>query len=74
MSRWIEPEWNYENEFVDYEFWAGLEEDANTDSRPMINKENNGNLEVESPLEIANQFDSIAYSKGGSILRFSFET
>ena len=65
----IEPEWNWQSEFVDYDLWAGLDYDGNVHSRPLINKQNNNGQKVETFLEIVDQFDDIAYAKGACIVR-----
>ena len=67
--RYAEPTWNWESEMTTYELFTALRSDATTNSRPIINKQNNDGRVVESPLQIAAQFDNIAYYKGGSITK-----
>ena len=67
--RYAEPSWNWESEFTVHELYGALRADAMTNSRPLINKQNNGGAVVESPQQINRQFDGIAYAKGGSINR-----
>ena len=67
--RYSEPEWNWESEFTNYELYEAFDADASVNSRPLVNKQNNNDHVVESPLEIARQFDHIVYGKGGAITR-----
>ena len=50
-------------------YWLpyALRADALSQSRPLINKQNNNDFVIETPLEVTLQFDTIAYSKGGAI-------
>ena len=65
--RYAEPTWNWESEMTTYELFTALRADATTNSRPIINKQNNDGFVVETPAQISAQFDNIAYAKGGSI-------
>ena len=68
---YFEPEWNAINEIVEWDLFYALRSDALIYSRPIINKQNNDDYLVESPVSIARQFDSVAYSKGALILRMT---
>ena len=67
--RYAEPTWNWESEMNTYEMFTALRADATTNSRPIINKQNNDGFVVESPGQISAQFDNIAYAKGGTVNR-----
>ena len=67
--RYAEPEWNWENEFVNSQYMNGLRVDARPSARPLINKQNNNGFVVETPTQITIQFDQVAYAKGGAILK-----
>ncbi|NWI49055.1 AMPN Aminopeptidase, partial [Calyptomena viridis] len=60
-----EPSWNIKDLMVLNEVHAVMATDALTTSHPLSFSEN----EINTPAEISEVFDSIAYSKGASVLR-----
>ncbi|XP_018427319.1 PREDICTED: aminopeptidase N-like [Nanorana parkeri] len=60
-----EPTWNIKDLIVLYDVHRVMAVDALASSHPLTSKED----EVNSPAEISEQFDSIAYSKGASVIR-----
>ncbi|KAM5171354.1 aminopeptidase N-like [Mantella aurantiaca] len=60
-----EPTWNIKNLIVLYDLHRVMAVDALVSSHPLTSKED----EVNSPSEISELFDSIAYSKGASVIR-----
>ncbi|KAH0552187.1 hypothetical protein KQX54_006650, partial [Cotesia glomerata] len=58
----IEPSWGLESQFVVEQLQTSFSEDGLPSSHPMSHN-------VNSPAEISNIFDTISYSKAGSILR-----
>ncbi|XP_041462436.1 aminopeptidase N-like [Lytechinus variegatus] len=57
-----EPDWGMTDQFVAADFQTALDADALITSRPII-------VDVETPDDINQQFDTISYNKGASILR-----
>ncbi|XP_053320872.1 aminopeptidase N-like [Spea bombifrons] len=60
-----EPTWNIKDLIVLYDVHRVMAIDALASSHPLTSKEE----EVNTPAEISEQFDSIAYSKGASVIR-----
>ncbi|XP_046566064.1 glutamyl aminopeptidase-like [Haliotis rubra] len=58
----IEPNWDMYNQFVVDEIMPVFEFDGRVTSHPVY-------VDVESPEEIDQIFDSISYNKGGSVIR-----
>ncbi|XP_071495550.1 aminopeptidase Ey-like [Diadema antillarum] len=56
------PDWDMTDQFVARRFYESLEADAMTTSRPLI-------VDVDTADDINQQYDSIAYDKGSSIIR-----
>ncbi|XP_010570630.1 PREDICTED: aminopeptidase N [Haliaeetus leucocephalus] len=61
----VEPSWNIKDLMVLNEVYAVMSTDALTTSHPLTFRED----EVNTPAQISEVFDSIAYSKGASVLR-----
>eukprot|EP00057_Strongylocentrotus_purpuratus_P032925 XP_789392.3 PREDICTED: aminopeptidase N [Strongylocentrotus purpuratus] len=57
-----EPDWGMTDQFVSADLQTALDADALITSRPII-------VDVETPDDINQQFDTISYNKGASILR-----
>ncbi|KAM6125423.1 aminopeptidase N [Phoenicopterus ruber ruber] len=60
-----EPSWNIKDLMVLNEVYAVMATDALATSHPLSFREN----EINTPAQISEVFDSIAYSKGASVLR-----
>ncbi|NXW64321.1 AMPN Aminopeptidase, partial [Eurystomus gularis] len=60
-----EPSWNIKDLMVLNELYTVMETDALTTSHPLTFRED----EINTPAQISEVFDSIAYSKGASVLR-----
>ncbi|NXA27343.1 AMPN Aminopeptidase, partial [Ibidorhyncha struthersii] len=60
-----EPSWNIKDLMVLNEVYTVMATDALTTSHPLSFREN----EINTPAQISEVFDSIAYSKGASVLR-----
>lgn len=60
--------YQWEDEYLIDEGYSGMYTDGTIFSRPMVNNVNNGELKVETPQELSNQFDRIAYPKSGSVM------
>ncbi|KAM8974074.1 aminopeptidase N-like isoform 3-T3 [Pelodytes ibericus] len=60
-----EPTWNIKDLIVLYDIHRVMAVDALASSHPLTSKEE----EVNSPSQISELFDSIAYSKGASVIR-----
>ena len=58
----------WEDEYLATQGFQGLEYDGRNTSHPMVNRMNNGDLQVVTPAEIGIQFDRIAYNKAGSVM------
>ncbi|XP_029430470.1 aminopeptidase Ey-like [Rhinatrema bivittatum] len=65
----VEKAWNIKDLIVLREMYPVMEIDALSSSHPLSSKEE----EVNTPAEINELFDLIAYSKGASVLRMLFE-
>ncbi|XP_054025111.1 aminopeptidase N [Dryobates pubescens] len=64
-ANWAEPSWRIKDLMVLNELHAAMGTDALTTSRPLSFREE----EINTPAQISEVFDSIAYSKGASVLR-----
>ncbi|XP_043934235.1 aminopeptidase N [Protopterus annectens] len=60
-----EPTWNITDLIVQYDVYRAMGVDALTSSHPLSSKEE----DVNTPSEISELFDAIAYSKGASVIR-----
>lgn len=58
----LKPDWELMKQFVVVEHQAALEADSSETSLPLES-------EVNTPAEMSAKFDTIGYSKGGSVLR-----
>nr|XP_033775373.1 aminopeptidase Ey-like isoform X2 [Geotrypetes seraphini] len=61
----VQSDWKMKDLIVLNEVYRVMEADALPSSHPLTSKEE----EVQTPAQISEQFDSIAYSKGASVIR-----
>ncbi|XP_030045544.1 aminopeptidase Ey isoform X1 [Microcaecilia unicolor] len=61
----VEEQWHIKDLIVLNDVYRVMEADALPSSHPLTSKED----EVQTPAQISEQFDSIAYSKGASVIR-----
>ncbi|XP_029430472.1 aminopeptidase N-like [Rhinatrema bivittatum] len=65
----VEEKWNIKDLIVLNDVYRVMEADALSSSHPLTSTEE----EVDTPAKISEQFDSIAYSKGASVIRMLSE-